>query len=208
MPARSTPSPPARPRSWPRRAASASASPAAIRSRHAAARAAERLRSARLRAPRLRARRRRRQRHHGRRHRRPARATIPANASTTLHVTLSLTGLTPHGLGHRRLGHRDDRRHATTLRVPWAAATAGDAVVNLIRAAALSSPLRTGQLRRPAVAAAAAARRRPGGSRARPTRASRSRRLRVSRSSSSRATPIWGACSTSARCCRASTASV
>ena len=65
--------------------------------------------------------------------------TIPANASSTLHVTLSLTGLTHTAsvIGGWVTVTTDGS--ATTLRVPWAAATAGDAVVNLIRAAGLTA---------------------------------------------------------------------
>jgi hypothetical protein len=65
--------------------------------------------------------------------------TIPANSSTTLHVTLSLTGLTHTAsvIGGWVTVTTDGS--ATTLRVPWAAATAGDAIVNLIRAADLTS---------------------------------------------------------------------
>lgn len=65
--------------------------------------------------------------------------TIPANGSSTLHVTLSLTGLTHTAsvIGGWVTVTTDGS--ATTLRVPWAAATAGDAVVNLIRAAGLTS---------------------------------------------------------------------
>ncbi len=65
--------------------------------------------------------------------------TIPANGSSTLHVTLSLTGLTHTAsvIGGWVTVTTDGS--ATTLRVPWAAATAGDAVVNLIRAAGLTT---------------------------------------------------------------------
>jgi subtilisin family serine protease len=65
--------------------------------------------------------------------------TIPANSSSTLHVTLSLTGLshTASVIGGWVTVTTDGTQ--TTLRVPWAAATAGDAVVNLIKAAGLTS---------------------------------------------------------------------
>jgi len=65
--------------------------------------------------------------------------TIPANSSGTLHVTLSLTGLTHTAsvIGGWVTVTTDGTND--TLRVPWAAATAGDAVVNLIREAGLTS---------------------------------------------------------------------
>jgi hypothetical protein len=65
--------------------------------------------------------------------------TIPANSSSTLHVTLSLTGLTHTAsvIGGWVTVTTDGTND--TLRVPWAAATAGDAVVNLIREAGLTS---------------------------------------------------------------------
>jgi subtilisin family serine protease len=65
--------------------------------------------------------------------------TIPAHASSTLHVTLALTGLTHTAsvIGGWVMVTTDGSQ--STLRVPWAAATAGDAVVNLIRAAGLTT---------------------------------------------------------------------
>jgi hypothetical protein len=65
--------------------------------------------------------------------------TIPANASSTLHVSLALTGLTHTAsvIGGWVTVTTDGS--ATTLRIPWAAATAGDAAVNLIRAAGLTN---------------------------------------------------------------------
>ena len=65
--------------------------------------------------------------------------TIPAHTSSTVHVTLSLTGLTHTAsvIGGWVTITTDGTQ--STLRVPWAAATAGDAVVNLIRTAGLSS---------------------------------------------------------------------
>jgi hypothetical protein len=65
--------------------------------------------------------------------------TVPANASSTLHITLALTGL-PHTasvIGGWVTVTPD--AGGAALRVPWAAATAGDAVVNLIRTIGLSS---------------------------------------------------------------------
>jgi subtilisin family serine protease len=65
--------------------------------------------------------------------------TIPANSTSTLHVMLSLTGL-PHAasvVGGWVTVTTDGG--GPTLRIPWAAATAGDAVVNLIRSAGLTS---------------------------------------------------------------------
>jgi minor extracellular serine protease Vpr len=65
--------------------------------------------------------------------------TIAPGASTTIHVTLSLTGL-PHSasvIGGWLTVTPD--AGGPSLRVPWAAATAGDAVVDLIRTAQLST---------------------------------------------------------------------
>jgi subtilisin family serine protease len=65
--------------------------------------------------------------------------TIPANSSITLHVTLSLTGL-PHAASV--IGGwvtATVSGGGPTLRIPWAAATAGDAVADLIRSAGLSA---------------------------------------------------------------------
>ncbi|MEO9177025.1 MAG: S8 family serine peptidase, partial [Gaiellales bacterium] len=65
--------------------------------------------------------------------------TLAPSSSTTLHVTLSLTGL-PHTasvVGGWVTVATDGG--GPTLRIPWAAATAGDAIVNLIRSAGLSS---------------------------------------------------------------------
>jgi hypothetical protein len=65
--------------------------------------------------------------------------TIPANSSSTLHVTLSLTGLshTASVIGGWVTVTTDGS--SATLRVPWAAATSGDSIVNLIRAAGLTT---------------------------------------------------------------------
>ena len=105
--------------------------------------------------------------------------TIPANSSVTLHVTLSLTGL-PHAASV--IGGwvtATVSGGGPTLRIPWAAATAGDAVVDLIRSAGLSTTsFASGDSSDPPVPAPAAARR--GRRRASPqtTHGSPSRRSR------------------------------